>query len=323
MVFKIIYKYIYQYHNSIIVAAALRGHVTHCSIYIWKMTNSHMHLKCLCMPDMLYFPVVLLCCSWTLPQSRYSYWPPRGQHNESLPTKVELSLLRIRGVVSSPIFSSYLVNTYHLQSFTDIVIIRIAVLSTGTNVFDLKFIRYKCQLASTVGLTTLSPVDERKLVASAPQTPPENKTELYMCPTSLVGRAIQVLRIANCTGEYFGIGPTCRAQVFPHFSRSSILQLTAYILVLTFVTQPTGEYALLSCEVRTWRSILQCRLVPVSWWRQLHPSLCTTWISWRDAPKSEPVRFRIFKWYCISLLSNASWLWIQQEAWNWHQRQLD
>ena len=282
-----------------------------------------MHLKCLCMPNMLNRQVVLLCCSWTLPQLRYSYLPPRGQHNESLPTKAELSLLRIRGGASSPIFSSYSVNTHHLQSFTDIVIIQIAVLSTGTNVFDLKFVRYKCQLATTVGSITASPIDERKLLASAPQTPPENKTELYTCPTSLVGRAIQVLRIANCTGEYFGIGPTCRAQVFSNFPRSCILQVTAYILILTFVIQPTGEYALLSCEVKTWRSTLQCGLVPISWWWQLYPSSCTTGISWWNAPKPEPVRFHIFKWYCISLLSNASWFWIQQETWNWHQGQLD
>jgi hypothetical protein len=161
--------------------------------------------------------------------------------------KAELSLLRIRGGVYSPIFFSYSVNIHHLQSFTSIFAIQTAFLLKGTNVFDFKFVRDKCQLTTTAGTRTTTPVDKRILFASAPQTPPENKTELYLCPTSLGDRAVQVLRMANCTGEYFGIGPTCRAQVackthtHTHFAYRSILHLTTYILTSSLVTRPLQE----------------------------------------------------------------------------------
>ena len=88
----------------------------------------------------------------------------------------------------------------------------------GTNLFDHKFLRSSCtpkHAAASGG---------RRLRAHTRQTPPEDRVTEYLCPvattnitdTAALGlphrSTANILWVGNCTGEYFGIGPTCRCQ---------------------------------------------------------------------------------------------------------------
>lgn len=105
----------------------------------------------------------------------------------------------------------------------------------GTNKYDLDFLNQRCSLHSA-DVHDNSKVGRRSLKARKAQTRPMNRLEEYKCPlhreesykyqkqqktsakvlpaADLQGldREITVLRAANCTGEYFGYGPTCRCQ---------------------------------------------------------------------------------------------------------------
>ncbi len=77
----------------------------------------------------------------------------------------------------------------------------------GANLFDYEFIQANCIVSST-----------RRLAPHSPQTPFRNAIELYTCNTGAKQKGLKatthfnVLWTANCTGEYFGLGPTCRCQ---------------------------------------------------------------------------------------------------------------
>ena len=76
----------------------------------------------------------------------------------------------------------------------------------GTNTYDWAFIQKYCNTS------TSSP--HRHLLARTPQQPSENILRLYSCklPRLKSQLPMKVLWVGNCTGEYFGIGPTCRCQ---------------------------------------------------------------------------------------------------------------
>ena len=92
----------------------------------------------------------------------------------------------------------------------------------GTNYFDWEYLNRHCRLIKE------SPHGFRKLVAHTRQVPIESKADLYRCffhsnfqyPDSNSSKikeevsSFKVLWTANCTGEYFGIGPVCRCQGF-------------------------------------------------------------------------------------------------------------
>ena len=79
----------------------------------------------------------------------------------------------------------------------------------GTNVFDQQFLHHNC---STENHKTLISHDHRILKAHTPQTSPVNSMDLYTCPSRNSNQKVSVAWSGNCTGEYFGIGPTCRCQ---------------------------------------------------------------------------------------------------------------
>lgn len=99
----------------------------------------------------------------------------------------------------------------------------------GTNSFDYKFLSEKCELTESY---PPKENNQRILRPSSPQQLPENRNYLYNCPvsyvpynnfssyyyhnesqtTSVLQHSFQALYIGNCTGEYFGSGPTCRCQ---------------------------------------------------------------------------------------------------------------
>ena len=77
----------------------------------------------------------------------------------------------------------------------------------GTNIFDFNFLsRIQCKIRSN----SSSSRERRRLLARTHQTRPRNEIIYYKCP--LAEREANVLWVGNCTGEYFGIGPTCRLQ---------------------------------------------------------------------------------------------------------------
>jgi hypothetical protein len=71
----------------------------------------------------------------------------------------------------------------------------------GRNVIDYKFLENHCSLVQ------LDQSKRRSLIARDPQTPSVDKITEYECFPGF-----HALFIGNCTGEYFGIGPTCRCQ---------------------------------------------------------------------------------------------------------------
>ena len=117
----------------------------------------------------------------------------------------------------------------------------------GTNQFDHDFLIKNCQDIERNGGPTYSKNQHRNLVANFKQTNPENQTILYRCSDIIsadkppAGQSISnsnaspkasynskidsnangyateskylnALWTGNCTGEYFGFGPTCRCQ---------------------------------------------------------------------------------------------------------------
>lgn len=71
----------------------------------------------------------------------------------------------------------------------------------GTNIVDKKYLDSSCEI---------QPILSHRLLARAPQLQPQNELLEYQCIPG--GLPIRVLFTANCTGTYFGIGPTCRCQ---------------------------------------------------------------------------------------------------------------
>ncbi|KAJ1448107.1 hypothetical protein M885DRAFT_623741 [Pelagophyceae sp. CCMP2097] len=69
----------------------------------------------------------------------------------------------------------------------------------GTNTVDHKFVKAKCQAAILR--------QRRRLGPKPPQERPRDVVESYDC-----AEATRVLYLANCTGEYMGLGPVCRCQ---------------------------------------------------------------------------------------------------------------
>lgn len=85
----------------------------------------------------------------------------------------------------------------------------------GTNIFDYKFLTDNCYQADAGMAATpnhLYQQQNRRLKAHSPQTTSNNVVNEYTCPRGDLNVDIKFLWIANCTGEYFGIGPTCRCQ---------------------------------------------------------------------------------------------------------------
>ena len=74
----------------------------------------------------------------------------------------------------------------------------------GTNDVDWRFVKSSACRQLVFGES----ISRRRLVARSPQTPSRNAREIYECSEN--DTLFRVLRIANCTGEYFGIGPVCR-----------------------------------------------------------------------------------------------------------------
>jgi hypothetical protein len=99
----------------------------------------------------------------------------------------------------------------------------------GTNRFDHKFLDKHCQLHETIPNYPISKLQpsHRTLIARTPQKIPQNIYELYSCPVIESNHTLplkfNVLYIGNCTGEYFGIGPTCRCQETIRFFQQSLL----------------------------------------------------------------------------------------------------
>lgn len=94
----------------------------------------------------------------------------------------------------------------------------------GTNEFDFQFLSDRCRLKESYPHHLGS--DHRFLRPSSPQQPPVDRYQLFDCPVSTVpsdqfsdyynthpnNQSFQALYVGNCTGEYFGSGPTCRCQ---------------------------------------------------------------------------------------------------------------
>ena len=76
-------------------------------------------------------------------------------------------------------------------------------------VFDQKFLHHNCSISSS---SSSSSNHHRMLKAHTPQTSPVNTIDFYKCPISNSNQIATVAWSGNCTGEYFGIGPTCRCQ---------------------------------------------------------------------------------------------------------------
>jgi hypothetical protein len=88
----------------------------------------------------------------------------------------------------------------------------------GTNVYDFNFLEEKCLLVS----------DRRNLIARDLQRPAQNTTSLYKCDSRF-----NYLFTGNCTGEYFGIGPTCRCQeAMRYFYTSPSLAHTSWFIFI-------------------------------------------------------------------------------------------
>ncbi len=90
----------------------------------------------------------------------------------------------------------------------------------GTNTNDFNFLQQFCNKDSMA--------KSRRLTPHTPQTSSRNAVDLYSCNTFNISNnsgsynetvlshttpySFKVLYMANCTGEYFGSGPTCRCQ---------------------------------------------------------------------------------------------------------------
>lgn len=130
----------------------------------------------------------------------------------------------------------------------------------GTNKFDHQFLSSKCTLDA----------GRRRLAPHTAQTESRNIIERYSCrlkpesrrihanhsssstlshpETSLLShtRSVNVLFTANCTGEYFGMGPTCRCQeAMRYFMNEPTLREVQWFLFLDDDTY-IRPYSLLS-----------------------------------------------------------------------------
>lgn len=72
----------------------------------------------------------------------------------------------------------------------------------GTNDIDKQFLDRQCSPYRELGHRSL---------ANAKQVPHRNELLEYRCPAPPASD-LQVLFTANCTGTYFGLGPTCRCE---------------------------------------------------------------------------------------------------------------
>ena len=100
----------------------------------------------------------------------------------------------------------------------------------GTNVFDHEFLTDRCKKIDH---------KNRHLLARTPQTVSRNETVLYRCnedadpPQRNISSTLKVLWIGNCTGEYFGIGPSCRCQEsMRYYLTASHLKHTQWFLFM-------------------------------------------------------------------------------------------
>lgn len=80
----------------------------------------------------------------------------------------------------------------------------------GRNKFDYTFLNTHCT-------ESFEDVAHRSLLPRVPQMPTKDEYKLYNCPLNITSKTthdktVNVLYTGNCTGEYFGIGPTCRCQ---------------------------------------------------------------------------------------------------------------
>lgn len=96
----------------------------------------------------------------------------------------------------------------------------------GRNEFDIDFVTRSCTLesswqtidgdrATTWSRTAEAQENGRRLVPSAPQGPLKDELDIFHCPrnsTVAPVRPVKVMMSHRCTGEYFGAGPTCRAE---------------------------------------------------------------------------------------------------------------
>jgi len=104
----------------------------------------------------------------------------------------------------------------------------------GRNKFDKQFLDQQCRLIDSSANEMKQDVhsinhvnsdrtvpSQRQLLARYAQTPLKHDMMTYECTTD-AGNSFYGLFAANCTGEYYGIGPTCRCQeAMRYFSFSS------------------------------------------------------------------------------------------------------
>jgi hypothetical protein len=125
----------------------------------------------------------------------------------------------------------------------------------GRNVHDVDFLTKRCRLTTSNALSR--PLfgwehDNRQLKVRSPQVKLEHSLDLYRCPVNahdlfyfrsaderlnlttssseeITGTVLEfnVLLARNCTGEYFGYGPTCRCQ---EAMRCNTIHVSSYAL---------------------------------------------------------------------------------------------
>lgn len=98
----------------------------------------------------------------------------------------------------------------------------------GTNVFDFQYLANHCAKVEEYSSVTGGGIHRRRLGMYTPQVAMTQTLSLYQCPLvdqpdsiqdsafanhgNVAGSHFNVLFTGNCTGEYFGIGPTCRCE---------------------------------------------------------------------------------------------------------------
>lgn len=83
----------------------------------------------------------------------------------------------------------------------------------GSNKRDFDYLQANCDEMVLVKIENNSTSTKRRLVPKEPQIPSEDSISIYHCSAYNSSRIpLKVLMIKNCTGEYFGLGPTCRCQ---------------------------------------------------------------------------------------------------------------
>ena len=105
----------------------------------------------------------------------------------------------------------------------------------GRNKPDYDFIQYHCMQkvisASTLHVDVESE-NRRVLVPKVKQIESKDTMELHHCPSRTPIRnnklPLKVLVSRNCTGEYFGMGPTCRCQESMRFYFLSLSKYYQY-----------------------------------------------------------------------------------------------